>query len=119
MEAEFKVIKVDPEGSGLDWGGHLGATIYHARRCCRNCSVIFGSFTSNRQDYDPTQPESASNDPTPVGPFIPGELAPLNQAARDMIQEMLEDHPAEAEFFSSPKPSTWQRFKQFVLGFLK
>lgn len=68
MSAQFKVIKEDPEGSGMDYAGHLGMTVTDARRCCQNCCVIFGTIRDNGE----------------IGPFIPGELEPLNEEAQEM-----------------------------------
>ena len=69
--AVFRVIKVDPEGSGTDWVGHLGARITNAVRCCQNCTVIFGKW----------------NDTSDVT-FIPGELLALNDKARAIMDEI-------------------------------
>jgi hypothetical protein len=69
--AQFIVIKIDPDGSGMDWKGHLWATIGKARRCCKNCQCIWGE----RNGYE-------------IGPFIPGELSPLNAAARKIQDEI-------------------------------
>ena len=40
--AVFKVIVVDPEGSGMDYCGHLGRTVENVKRCCDNCTVVVG-----------------------------------------------------------------------------
>lgn len=37
----FEVVHIDPEGSGLDYKGHLGKQ-FKGARCCKNCTVIFG-----------------------------------------------------------------------------
>ena len=73
-EAEFMVVHIDPDGSGLDWDGHLGAIITQARRCCANCTCIWG-VPKNYPGYD-------------IGPFVPGELKPLNCAARKIQDEI-------------------------------
>ena len=109
MGAEFKVVKVDPEGSGMDYAGHLGVTIYNGARCCKNCTIIFGSFA--QVSYDPSQPETADNDPRPIGPFVAGELAPLNEEARQIVEEIQKDHPWTVERFNPP--GLWQRMKDF------
>lgn len=96
MSAEFKVIKVDPEGSGMEWSGHFGANIYNAKRCCLNCAVIFGSFVSG-VCHDPNKPESADNDPRPVG-LVYGELEPLNEEAQEILKEIEKDHPWIVEY---------------------
>ena len=75
MSAEFKVIKVDPEGSGVDFSGHLGMTISNAKRCCHNCTVIFGKTPSGME----------------IGPFIIGELQPLNEEANSIQNEVLKE----------------------------
>jgi hypothetical protein len=67
----FKVIKVDPEGSGIDWSGHLGKTIHGARRCCQRCTIIFGYLGH----YE-------------IGPFVRGELEPLDDEARRTYDEI-------------------------------
>jgi len=71
MEAEFKVIKIDPEGSGLDYSGHLGLKITKAKRCCKNCTIIFGEDGGHE-----------------IGPFTRQELKPLNDAAKDIHNEI-------------------------------
>lgn len=70
--AQFKVIKIDPEGSGMDYFGHLGVIVTNAKRCCKNCVVIFGTVGTN----------------TSFGPFIPGELEPLNEEGKLIQQEI-------------------------------
>lgn len=88
MSANFLVVKVDPEGSGLDYSGHLGKVLVNAKRCCENCTVIFGTIGSW----------------TDFGPFIQGELSPLNDEARAVEAEIntfvADRHPA----FTSPAP---------------
>jgi len=71
--AKFKVIKIDPEGSGMDWSGHLGAIVTDAFRCCENCTIIFGSI----------------DDINNFGPFIIGELEPLNEEAEKLLANIL------------------------------
>ena len=72
MSAQFKVVKIDPDGSGLDFSGHLGRVVTDATRCCKNCSVIFGTIGSW----------------TDFGPFVMGELSPLNDEARAIEAEI-------------------------------
>ena len=72
MGAEFEVVYIDPDGSGMDWSGHLGKLVRNAKRCCTNCTVIFGSLGDNDQ----------------FGPFVPGELAPLNDEAENILNEI-------------------------------
>lgn len=66
--ANFKVIKIDPEGSGMDWAGHLGYLV-DGLRCCSNCSVIFHSDGN-------------------FGPFIQGELESLDDEAELMLLDI-------------------------------
>jgi hypothetical protein len=73
--AVFKVIHVDPEGSGMDWSGHLGSYVYNAKRCCKNCTVIFAAFSPGG-DVD--------NGPG----FIGGELEPVNPAASRILADI-------------------------------
>ena len=75
MSAEFEVIKVDPEGSGMDFHGHLGKTLINAKRCCKNCQCIFGQIETI-EDF---------------GPFINGELEPLNDEAKQILEEIKND----------------------------
>lgn len=70
MNAEFKVIKIDPDGSGMDYDGHLGMTVTNAKRCCENCTCIFGTINDNKD----------------FGPFIRGELEPLNDEAKQIVE---------------------------------
>ena len=72
MSAEFKVIKIDPEGSGADYQNHLGLVVTNAKRCCKNCAVIFGTIGDNHD----------------FGPFIPGELEPINEEAKLIQSEI-------------------------------
>lgn len=72
MRGQFKVIKIDPEGSGMDYSGHFGAIVTNAKRCCKNCTVIFGTVGKN----------------TDFGPFVPGELEPVNEEARAILKEI-------------------------------
>lgn len=110
MSAEFKVIKIDPEGSGMDYANHLGATIYRAKRCCSHCTVIFGSFVSTPplliEEYDPI----------PVGPFVHGELSPLNEEACEIIKEIEKDHPWTAP---EKTPSLSETIKNFFVELFK
>ncbi len=72
MSAEFKVIHIDPEGSGMDYAGHMGKTVYNAKRCCENCTVIFGDMSGL----------------TDVGPFLLNELEPTNEEALEVRREI-------------------------------
>ena len=72
MGAEFKVIKIDPDGSGTDFAGHLGYTVRDAKRCCKNCSCIWGIIGDNSE----------------IGPFVMGELSPLNKEAEAVLFEI-------------------------------
>lgn len=70
-DAVFRVVKVDPEGSGLDWSGHLGSLVDHAARCCRRCTIVFGKIGGHE-----------------IGPFVRGELEPVNLAAQKIWNEI-------------------------------
>lgn len=72
MTAEFRVVRVDPEGSGMDYSGHEGRTVTDARRCCVNCACIFGTIGKN----------------TSFGPFVPGELEALNDEAHALLSDI-------------------------------
>ncbi len=73
--AVFRVARVDPSGSGMDYSGHLGKIVYNAERCCKNCQVIFAAW---RPGGD-----------VPNGPsFIDSELQAVNPAARRMLEEI-------------------------------
>jgi hypothetical protein len=76
MSAEFCVVKVDPEGSGMDFSGHLGMVVKDANRCCPRCTVIFGTLVGEEGTY----PDA--------GPFVPGELSPLNDEAKEIVTEI-------------------------------
>ena len=68
MGAQFKVIKIDPDGSGANFKNHLGH-VFEGQRCCKNCTIIYamdGNF----------------------GPFVPGELEPLNDEAKVVQAEI-------------------------------
>jgi len=68
-QAQFRVVKIDPNGSGMDYSNHLGNLVDDAKRCCKNCTIIFagdGEF----------------------GPFTRQELEPLNDAARKIHLEI-------------------------------
>lgn len=67
--AVFRVVKIDPDGSGMAFLGHLGAEVTNADRCCKNCGVIFGTMGGEDD----------------VGPFLPGELEPVNDAAHEVL----------------------------------
>lgn len=70
--AKFVVVKIDPDGSGADYGGHLGRIVTDAKRCCTRCAIIFGTIGEN----------------TDFGPFVPGELMALNDEARAIEAEI-------------------------------
>ena len=72
--AVFRVIKVDPDGSGADYSGHLGAIVYNAERCCKNCSIIFAAWKPG---------EDVENGPA----FCHDELTPVNAPARRIMAE--------------------------------
>ncbi len=72
----FRVRYVDPQGSGMDFSGHLGAYIYNAKRCCLNCETLFGAF---RPGGD------VENGPQ----FIHHELKPVNPEASQLLDEIL------------------------------
>lgn len=73
MGAEFKVVWVDRKCSGFDYGGHLGTKVYNARRCCKNCSIIYGDSKNIQGEF---------------GPFSLDELEPLNEEARAIKNEL-------------------------------
>lgn len=71
--AVFKVVKIDPDCSGAEMSGHLGMYVYNAKRCCKNCTIIFASFKPGGD---------ISN-----GPFFGhSELEPVNNSAREMFK---------------------------------
>lgn len=77
MNAEFKVIKIDINGSGADYDDyHLGLTLTNGRRCCKYCPCIYGDIFIKGREY------------IKFGPFILGELEPLNDAAHNLLQEI-------------------------------
>lgn len=80
--AKFKVIKIDPEGSGIDWSGHLGK-VFDGKRCCKNCTIIFGSDGN-------------------FGPFVMGELEPLDDDAKAIMNEILMYCEIERERMDQP-----------------
>lgn len=71
--AVFQVVKIDPQGSGMDWSGHLGLHVTEARRCCQNCTLIFGWLGAFRGDM--------------VG-FCHEELKPLNSEAHALYKSI-------------------------------
>lgn len=73
--AVFRVTSIDPDGSGMDYRGHLGATVYNGTRCCKNCQIIFGAFSPGG-DVD--------NGPS----FTDTELTAVNPAARRILAEI-------------------------------
>ncbi len=64
--AKFKVILIDPEGSGMDYSGHRGLIVTNAKSCCANCNIIFGTINGIE-----------------IG-FTPKELMPLNKEAMEL-----------------------------------
>lgn len=72
--AVFRVSYVDPEVSGADFRNHLGMYVYNARRCCKNCQIIFGAFTPGGE--------------TEFGPFGNSELTPINAQAERILAEI-------------------------------
>jgi hypothetical protein len=73
--AVFEVVYEDPDGSGMDYRGHLGSHVFNAKRCCNNCTIIFAAFAPG-SDVD--------NGPC----FVPGELKPINGAAKRLQAEI-------------------------------
>jgi len=71
--AKFRVVRVDPECSGLDFQGHEGAVVERAKRCCERCSIIFGIIEGTDKEF---------------GPFGRNELEPLNRSARTIHAEI-------------------------------
>lgn len=71
--AVFQVVQVDPQGSGMDWSGHTGMYVTGARRCCKNCTMIFGWMGAYREEM--------------VG-FCHEELKPLNSEAQDIYKSI-------------------------------
>lgn len=67
--AVFKVINIDPDGSGMGWSGHMGSMVKQARRCCKNCTIIVGDVKGF---------------PEAVG-FTPKELESINDEARALL----------------------------------
>lgn len=71
MEKEygmFEVIHVDPEGSGMEYSGHLGKQ-FKGARCCAHCTVIFGEDGN-------------------FGPFVRGELKPLDSSGKRILDQI-------------------------------
>lgn len=73
--AVFKVTYVDPDGSGMDYHSHLGSYVYNAKRCCKNCEMIFAAWEPGG-DVD--------NGPG----FVEGELTPVNNEAKRVVAEI-------------------------------
>jgi hypothetical protein len=73
--AVFRVVRVDPDGSGMEYSGHLGRVVYNAERCCKNCQVIFAAW---RPGGD------VANGPS----FVDSELQAVSPAARRMLEEI-------------------------------
>jgi hypothetical protein len=87
--AVFRVVYVDPDGSGADLRGHLGRLVTNAERCCENCTMIFGTL-SKRKDGSPYE-----------AGFVRGELIPLNKQAMRIHGEI----EAKYDFWTGlPKP---------------
>lgn len=98
MNAMFKVVYVDPEGSGLDWSGHLGVE-FEGYRCCKNCTIIFGTDGN-------------------FGPFVIGELEPLNEQAIEVMWDVLthrEEQKRRAKFRSAKVTRTKEFQKALAL----
>jgi hypothetical protein len=74
--AVFRVKYVDPNGSGQDYSGHLGAYVYNAERCCKNCQIIFAAFEPGGD---------VENGP---GFYAPRELTPINREAKRLLAEV-------------------------------
>lgn len=98
LGAVFKVIKVDTEGSGMDFYGHLGHVVFQAKRCCKNCSCIFGIV---RRSVRTSHIFTCANE-LKFGPFIPGELKALNKAARE-IENAIHQHMVERSLAWVPR----------------
>lgn len=84
--AKFKVVNIDPDGSGMEHRGHFGMILTDAKRCCENCTIIFGTIGTN----------------TDFGPFVIGELEPLNDEALAIMDEVLAKQKFEIERASQP-----------------
>lgn len=69
--ARFEVIYVDPQGSGMDWQGHLGRVVTRGRRCCENCSIIVATLGHPDNKWEVL--------------FTRSELKPLNAEAEDVL----------------------------------
>lgn len=71
-DADFEVIFIDEQGSGMEFKGHLGKKVTKAAACCGNCTIIFGWL----DDY--TKERVA---------FTPEELKPLTGSAEKLLAE--------------------------------
>lgn len=80
--AQFKVVKIDPKGSGMDWGDHLGK-VFEGKRCCERCTIIFGTDGN-------------------FGPFVLGELEPLDNEAKTILNAILAFNEKERERKNKP-----------------
>lgn len=74
MGARFEVVSIDPEGSGMDWLGHLGRVVTRGQRCCENCSIIIATLGHPDNKWE-------------VG-FTTRELRPLNAEAQTVLDEI-------------------------------
>jgi hypothetical protein len=65
---------VDPQGSGMEYSGHLGHFLYNAHRCCKNCQIIFAAWTPGGDNQN--------------AGFIDRELTPVNAEARRILADI-------------------------------
>lgn len=87
--AVFKVTWVDPDGSGMDYSGHLGLYVYNAKRCCQHCTIIFAAWTPGGEVDD--------------GPcFGHRELTPVNPAAKRIMAE-IDPHLPEGRHYDKSR----------------
>ena len=56
----------------MDWSNHEGIIITDAKRCCPRCTVIFGTAPGGHE----------------MGPFVRGELEPVNNEAETIVAEI-------------------------------
>jgi hypothetical protein len=88
--AVFRVKYIDPDCSGMDWRGHLGAIIVRAKRCCKNCTIVWGNTRGHYYE---------------MGPFGENELEPINNEAREIAAE-IERYSASHWRQTHPQPTT-------------
>lgn len=72
--AVFRITKVDPDGSGMDYHGHEGSYVYNAQRCCKNCQMVWAAWEPG-----------GNNNELGLGDH---ELTPINAEARKIIAEI-------------------------------